>query len=136
MPLIRRLLGVSESKANLQRHRGNHMQKLTILGSTVKSPVDICPDGSPTLAKSEVVFFSGAIAVRFFSPGGGRWVGVRHAFVPAIFHSVRIAASSQSLPDHSRLPPRRPKPFQDASQGTPRPVKLHHPCQTCFVVVL
>ena len=135
MRQIRRLLGVSESKANLHRHRGNHMQTLTILGSTVKSPVDICPAGSPTPAKPEVVFFSGAIAVRFFSWGGG-WRGVRHAFVPASFHSVRIAASSKSLPAHSRLPPGSPKPFQDASQGTPRPLKLHHPCQTCFVVVL
>ena len=52
-----RLLGVSESKANLHRHRGNHMQTLTILGSTVKSPVDICPASSPTPAKPEVVFF-------------------------------------------------------------------------------
>ena len=47
------------------------MQTLTILGSTVKSPVDICPASSPTSEKPEVVFLSGAIAVRCFSGVGG-----------------------------------------------------------------
>ena len=118
------------------------MQTLTILGSTLESPVDICLAGSPTpaiqplrnqglsssLGPSPRVFFS--------REGGGRggWAGVRHALVPARFHSVCITASSESLRDASRMPPRRPKPLQDASQGTPRPLKLHHPCSQINII--
>ena len=83
---------MSESKANLPRHRGNHTQTLTILGSTVKSPVDVCLAGSPTPANPERVFFSGAIPVRFFSRRGGGgeagWVAVRQAFIHASSHAV------------------------------------------------
>ena len=126
---------MSESKANLHRHRGNHMQTLTILGSTVKSPVDICLAGSPTPAKPEVVFFSGAIAVRFFSrEGGGRSGGrggsgpqfgapsFRLAFTQsALLHLRHRFETLQGCLQDAQSPP---KYLQDASKGTPRTLKL------------
>ena len=53
---IRRLLGVSEPKANLQRHQDNH-------GRVASRYMP----GSPTPSKPRVVFFSGPIPVRFVS---------------------------------------------------------------------
>ena len=114
---IRRLLGVSGSKANLHRHRGNHMQTLTILGSTVKSPVDICPAGNPTPAKPEVVFFSGAIAVRFFSRGEGRGAGGGRVFGTPSFRP----AFTQSALLHFR---NRFQPIQGCLQDAQNPSKL------------
>ena len=113
---IRRLLGVSESKANLHGHRGNGMQTLTILDSTVKSPVDICPASSPTPTKTEVVFFSGASSVIFFSPGreNGRVFGTpsfRLAFTQSALLHLRnrfetLQGCLQDAQNPSKIPPR------------------------------
>ena len=61
---IHQLFVALESRANLQRHRGNH--------GRVASR---CMSSSPTPPKPGVVFFSGPIPVRFFS--WGRGPGVR-----------------------------------------------------------
>ena len=110
---------MSESKANLHRHRGNHMQTLTILGSTVKSPVDICLAGSPTPAiqplRNQGLSSSLGPSPRVFFPGGGGPVFGTPSFQLAFTQSALLHLRNrfethqgclQDAQNPSKMPPR------------------------------
>ena len=73
---IRRLLGVSGSKANLHRLRGNHTQSLTILSSSVILPVRIAwPALQPRRNQRLSSLWGNRCAIFFLGGEGGGGVG-------------------------------------------------------------
>ena len=118
---------MSESKANLRRHRGNHMQTLSILGSTVNSPDDIYLAGSPTpavqpLRNHKLMSSVGPSPRVFFSRGGGGRVfdtpSFRLAFTqsPLLHLRHRFETHHGCLQDAQNPAKMLPKGRQDPSK--------------------